>query len=412
MGVGIERIGVYAGRAVLSLAELFAVRSLDAERLNTLLMSEKSVSLPWEDAVTNAVNAARPVIQALNSRERESIRMLVVATESGLDFGKSISTYVHHYLELPRNCRLFEIKQACYGGTAALQLAASFVAASEESADRALVIASDEARPSSRMTYAEPSQGMAGVAMLISKKPDVLEIDRGAFGCYSFEVMDTCRPTSDIETGDPDTSILAYLDCLKGSYANYVAARGSANVISSFQYLVFHTPFGGMVKGAHRALLRENTKLARQEIEEDFKVRVAPSLRYSMRIGNAYSASVYLGLCSALDTGNIIDAPVRVGLFSYGSGCSSEFFSGVVAPVGQRQIADMALESRLNDRCRVSVEEYDRLLDLKRKVSFGTENLVLDLKGHERLYEMTYPSGSSLLRLDEVRGFHRRYSFC
>ena len=53
---------------------------------------------------------------------------------------------------------MFEVKQACYGGTAALRIAASMVAAGE--IKRALVISTDTARcvPHS---YAEPAQGRA-----------------------------------------------------------------------------------------------------------------------------------------------------------------------------------------------------------------------------------------------------------
>lgn len=67
--------------------------------------------------------------------------MVITATESGLDFGKSLSTYIHAHLGLSRRCRLFEVKQACYGGTAALQMAANFVAAQVSPGAKALVIA-------------------------------------------------------------------------------------------------------------------------------------------------------------------------------------------------------------------------------------------------------------------------------
>lgn len=60
------------------------------------------------------------------------------------------------------------------------------------------------ARAAAKMIYAEPSQGVGAVAMLVSDKPDIMEIDLGATGLYSYEVMDTCRPTVGIETGVPD----------------------------------------------------------------------------------------------------------------------------------------------------------------------------------------------------------------
>ncbi|MBJ8193094.1 hydroxymethylglutaryl-CoA synthase family protein, partial [Bacillus cereus] len=89
-------------------------RQLDPARFENLLMKEKAVALPYEDPVTFGVNAAKPLVDALSEAEKNRIEMLITCTESGIDFGKSISTYIHHYLGLNRNCRLFELKQACY----------------------------------------------------------------------------------------------------------------------------------------------------------------------------------------------------------------------------------------------------------------------------------------------------------
>src|SRR5581483_2266997 len=97
----------------IGVAELLAARGLDRSRMSNLLMERKSVNLPVEDPVTNAVNAAKPLVDGLTPAEREAIELVVIGTESGLDFGKPISTYVAHYLGLPRRCRSFEVKHAC-----------------------------------------------------------------------------------------------------------------------------------------------------------------------------------------------------------------------------------------------------------------------------------------------------------
>ena len=57
-----------------------------------------------------------------------------------------MSTYVHHYLGLNRNCRLFELKQACYSGTAGFQMAVNFILSQTSPGAKALVIATDIAR--------------------------------------------------------------------------------------------------------------------------------------------------------------------------------------------------------------------------------------------------------------------------
>src|SRR6266568_7045366 len=156
--VGIEDMSAYCGLAYVDVDELFAARSMDPARMRNLMMHRKTVALPCEDAVTYAVNAARPLLARLTAEQAGSIELLVIGTESGLDFSKSVGTWVHRLLGLPRTCRLFEVKQACYAGVAALQIAAAQIAVSPKPEARALVIGVDVARLI-RHSTAEPSQG-------------------------------------------------------------------------------------------------------------------------------------------------------------------------------------------------------------------------------------------------------------
>ncbi len=103
-------MNVFAGTACLDVAKLARHRGLDMRRFENLLMREKTVALPYEDPVTFAVNAAKPLLDSLTPEERDQIRMVITCTESGIDFSKSMSTYCHELLGLSRNCRLFEIK--------------------------------------------------------------------------------------------------------------------------------------------------------------------------------------------------------------------------------------------------------------------------------------------------------------
>ena len=105
MQVGIEAINVYGGPAYIDVRTMFSERGLDLERFDNLMMEKKSVGLPCEDPVTNGVNAAKPIIDQLSDEEKSRIEMVITSSESGLDFGKSLSTYIHDYLGLSRNCR-------------------------------------------------------------------------------------------------------------------------------------------------------------------------------------------------------------------------------------------------------------------------------------------------------------------
>jgi len=407
MMVGVEAMNAYVGRACVDVREIFNARGLDTQRFENLMMHEKSLGAPWEDAVTFGVNSARPVLDRLDDDERGRVELVITASESGVDFGKSLSTYIHDYLGLSRNCRLFEVKQACYGATASLQMAASHLMAQAPAGAKALVIATDVARATARHSFAEPSQAVAAVSMLIGSDPAVMRLDQGAYGLCGYEVMDTCRPTADVETGDADLSLMSYLDCLDTAYADYARKVEGDDHLGSFGALAFHTPFAGLVKGAHRHLSRSNGRKDLTEIGADFESRVLPSLQYAMRTGNAYSASLYLALISLIDNASS-DASSRVGLFSYGSGCASEFFSGVVPSSARTRVGDTA--AQLDGRAVLDIETYDRLVDANEEWGFGTHNKVMEFEGFGDLYRRRF-EGESLLVLDRISNFHREYKW-
>ncbi|KJK59190.1 hydroxymethylglutaryl-CoA synthase family protein [Saccharothrix sp. ST-888] len=407
MGTGIEAINAYVGRACVDVESLFRARGLDLARFGNLMMHQKSVNLPCEDAVTNAVNAARPLLDALAPAERDRIELLVVGTESGLDLGKPISTYIHHHLGLNPRCRSFEVKHACYGGTAALRTAAGIVGSDPMPGVKALVIATDAPSAASRGTYWEPSEGAGAVAMLIGDRPRILELDPGAAGYHTYEVMDTARPRPDLDVVDSDLSLLSYLTCLEKSFGAYLDRVAGADLRESFAHLVLHVPFAGMVKGAHRVLVRKYLGMSPREAETDFERRVGSSLGYGSRVGNLFSASLYLALCSLIDSRPAED-PQRIGLFSYGSGCASEFFSGVVGGGAKAELARFGIGRAVAERRELDTAEYDRLSELGGDRAFGVQDRVFDPASYGAVYRERF-EGAGLLVLDRIENFHRRY---
>ncbi|WP_432248709.1 hydroxymethylglutaryl-CoA synthase family protein [Streptomyces sanyensis] len=408
MTLGIDAINAYVGRASLDVRTLFEARGLDMRRFGNLLMRQKSVNLPFEDSVSNAVNAARPLIDELGEDERNRIELVVVGTESGLDFGKPISTYVHDLLGLGRACRSFEVKHACYGGTAALRTAVGLLEQSPDPAALALVVAADAAGAAARDTYWEPSQGAGAVAMIVSRNPRVLRLDRGAAGFHSYEVMDTLRPRPEMEAGDSDLSLLSYITCLEQSYRHYAERVPGTDLVDTFERLVLHTPFAGMVKSAHRTLLRKIKGLSPEETEADFERRTAPSLTYCTQVGNVYSAALYLALCSAVDSDGPHAGPRRIGLFSYGSGCASEFYSGVLTASAGERVAARDLPGAIAERHALTMEEYEPIADGAARRMCGVRNGTFDPEEFPGIYRSRF-AGQGLLVLEEIRDFHRRY---
>lgn len=372
--VGIDAVGAYCGSAYLETEDLFAARGLDQARLGNLGLRRKSVAAPGEDIVAMAATAARPIVDALTEAERRSIRTLVVATESPLDLSKAASTHVHRLLGLHRQCRLFEVKQACHGGVAASQLAASMVAA--EPGSRALVIASDTPVPT-RGSYMEPAQGAAAVAVLIGEEPRIVELELGTSGCYGYETPDFFRPAPDVDVMDTDLSLMAYLDCLLGAFADHAERKPGVDFVGSYDLLAMHTPFPGMVRGAHRTGVRKLSGLGRGGEQEDFARRVAPSLRFPEQVGNIYSGTTLLALISAIAAAPS-DERLSVGMFSYGSGCASEFLAGEVVPGARQLVAETGLERELAARTRLSVDAYDAAVDRAQAVGFGAEHGEVD----------------------------------
>jgi polyketide biosynthesis 3-hydroxy-3-methylglutaryl-CoA synthase-like enzyme PksG len=416
MEVGIEKISTYCGSSFVDVSELADYRKLDTSRFNNLLIKEKTLAMPYEDPVSLAVNAARPIVDSLSERERDRIEMVICCTESSFDFSKSMSTYVHDLLRLNRNCRLFEIKNACYSGTLGLQNAVNFVLSGVSPGAKALVIASDISRFAynkdddvqlSDWAYVEPSSGAGAVALLVSANPEIFIIDVGANGYYGFEIMDTCRPVPDNEVGNSDISLLAYLECCESSYKEYAKRVAGSDYATTFDYLTYHVPFGGMVKAAHKSMMRKIKKARNEDIDLDFKSRVKPGLLYCQRVGNIMGATVMLSLISTIANGTF-DSPKRLGIFSYGSGCCSEFFSGVVTPEGQRIVQKLLVGDKLNERRRVGMEEYEKVLQTSTELKIGTKEYQLDNFWLESLKEN---ASDRIIYLSGIKDYHRKYAW-
>jgi polyketide biosynthesis 3-hydroxy-3-methylglutaryl-CoA synthase-like enzyme PksG len=417
--VGIQAVSLYCGAAYVDVEELFAARGLDMGRLANLMMVRKSVPLPCEDAVSFAANAAWPMVAGLSEDERARIGTLIVATESAVDFSKSASTYVHDLLGLPRSCRLFEVKQACYAGVAALQTAAALTAVSPRPGALALVVSTDlpalrsevaganaaQVRSGERDSYADASSGAGAVAVLVGE-PRLAELRPDAGGLCSYETADFCRPRHDLDLVDVDHSLLSYIDCLIGSFNDYAEHNPGADFRDSFAGLAMHTPFPGMVKGAHRTALRKLKAVPPAEVAADFERRLAPSIRLPQQVGNLYSGSTLLALVSALAHGGYPPG-APIGVYSYGGGCAAEFFQVTVGP----QAPDPALLGGLTTgdtaRGRLGVTEYEALVGRSGEAGFGVRDARVDLDGFRRLL----PAGPRRLLLSGISDFHREYAW-
>ncbi len=137
---------------------------------------------------------------------------------------------------------------------------------------------------------------------------------------------------------------------------------GQGHASDQLARIVYHVPFCKMAKKAHAHLCATDRGAPADEREEAaaFERQVAGSLGLSARVGNAYTASLYLSLAGLVAGSGPELAGQRIGLFSYGSGSCGEFFSGVVMPEARARVAPH-LEELLAGRERIDVGEYEAL---------------------------------------------------
>jgi 3-hydroxy-3-methylglutaryl CoA synthase len=412
--VGIDRIHVWPCTLALDMAELVEARGGNVEQVvGDMMIDERSLNPPWEDPVTMAVNAARSV---LADEDLDAVKLLLVASESGPDQEKPLSTWVQRYLELPDDCRNLEVKHACYAGTGCLQLASSWLLSQPEGV-KALVVTTDESRQHFHRPY-EFVMGAGACAMLLAREPRFLALDLPLSGVYTHEVSDLFRPTSRVEAGHAETSLLSYLDAVDFTVERYLdavsatcgtALRTVEDWIRWLPLQVYHAPFGGITTRAHRAALRLMGDVSRQAASRDFAARIEPTLRYNRRMGGTYGSSVFISLLGAVDAlgGDGVDR--RVGIYAYGSGSCAEFYSGVFGRDAPAQAARAELASALDARRRVDVREYEEA-ERERTCWIDTPDYCVSTDGHDGWYDRRY-RGRGLLRFAGAEDHVRRYEW-
>ena len=385
MTIGIDKIGFATSPYVLRLKDLAAARDTDPEKLSKgLLLKEQSVAPITEDIVTLAATAADDI---LTDEDKEAIDMVILATESGIDQSKAAAVFVHGLLDIQPFARSFEMKEACYAATAALDYAKLHVEKFPQS--KVLVIASDIAKYGIG-TPGEPTQGAGAVAMLISQNPRILSFNDDNVA-QTRDVMDFWRPnyaTTPFVNGIYSTQ--QYLDSLKTTWAEYQKRTGLA--LTDFAAVCFHLPYPKLaLKGLKKILDKSVSEKKKDQLQYNFD----QSILYSQRVGNIYTGSLFLGLLSLLENDPQLKAGDRIALFSYGSGAVSEIFSANLVP-GFEQLLDHKRMEKLDQRTVLSVADYERLF---------YEEVYLDPSGNQ-VFE---PATHQTFALTEIKEHQRTY---
>ena len=348
MTIGIDQIDFYVPKFYVDMAKLAEARNVEPNKfLIGIGQTEMSVSPVSQDIVSMGANAAKNIV---TEEDKKQISMVIVATESAIDSAKASAVQIHNLLGIQPFARCFEMKEACYAATPAIQLAKDYLA--NRPNEKVLVIASDTARYGLN-SGGEPTQGVGAVAMMITHNPRILAFNDDAVA-YTEDVYDFWRPTGhSYPLVDGALSKDAYIRSFQQSWTEY--AKRTNKTLADFASLCFHVPFTKMGKKALDSILTD-------EISDETKERLTEGYEaatyYNRYVGNIYTGSLYLSLISLLET-RTLEAGQSIGLFSYGSGSVGEFFSGTLIAGYQDALNIDGHKALLNNRTELSVADYE-----------------------------------------------------
>ncbi len=371
-----------------------------------------------EDIYSMALTTLSSLLDNYNI-DPKRVGRLEVGTETILDKSKSVKSVLMQLFEDAGNTNIegADTVNACYGGTNALFNAVNWMESSAWDGRSAIVVAGDIALY--KKGNARPTGGAGCVAILIDKEAPLV-FEPGLRGTFVKHAYDFYKPdlTSEYPVVDGKYSIQCYTEALDACYNTYNEKEGtrsqsvhhdihtesemsksdrSSNSTSTplerFQHICFHAPTCKLVEKSYARLMYNDylkdqlnkcysdvpkevanveytASLTDKLIEKTFTTLskekysrvVKPSIEVANMCGNMYCASVYGGLCSLLanvDSGSLQGN--RIGIFSYGSGLASSFFSLVVKGPTTEMKEKLRLHEKLAERKIVKPEVYDEV---------------------------------------------------
>ncbi|OVE57062.1 hydroxymethylglutaryl-CoA synthase family protein [Chryseobacterium mucoviscidosis] len=404
MTFGIEAASYYVPSLYLEIKNLAEKRGIEPAKLEKGLGLHK-MGFPdvHEDAATFAAEALLKLIQDYNINPKE-ISRIYLGTESALDAAKPTASYAMQMVEkvlekefgdrVFRNCDVVDMTFACIGAVDALHNSLDFVRANPDK--KAVVIASDYAKYE-LASSGEYTQGGGAVAVLISSKPDLIEIEN-KWGIATESVFDFFKPRRhfkkedltnapesfpqkiEIFTDEPvfdgQYSNQCYQDRIREAYNHYKEITGLNKPYENWKYLIFHLPYAFHGKRVFTEIYSLENGLSYETPEEQKAVakseeylqfindKIEKSQRASSEIGNMYTASIFMALLSALQTSfneNEELAGQQIGFLGYGSGSKSKVFAGKVSENWKKVAEKWNLFESLKNRTAIDFETYEKL---------------------------------------------------
>ncbi|KMQ65408.1 hydroxymethylglutaryl-CoA synthase [Chryseobacterium angstadtii] len=404
MTFGIEAAGYYVPSLYLEIKDLAEKRGIESAKLEKGLGLHK-MGFPdvHEDAATFAAEALLKLIKDYDLDPKDIAR-IYLGTESALDAAKPTASYAMQMVEKQlekefgercfRNCDVVDMTFACIGAVDALHNSLDFVRVNPDK--KAVVIASDYAKYE-LASSGEYTQGGGAVALLVSSKPDLLEIENN-WGVATESVFDFFKPRRHYHKEDlnaaPDTfpdkievftdepvfdgqySNQCYQDRIREAYQHYKEITGKDKPYEDWRYLIFHLPYAFHGKRVFTEIYSLENGISYQTPEEQKAVaksenylgfineKIEKSQRASSEIGNMYTASIFMALLSALQVSfnenEELDGQ-EIGFLGYGSGSKSKVFAGKVSKDWKTVVSKWNLFENLKNRTAIDFETYEKL---------------------------------------------------
>ncbi len=302
--VGIVGYGAYVPSYRIKVEEIAKVWGDDPESFKSgLVVNEKSVPAPDEDAVTISVMAAKNALKRAQI-DSKKIGAVYVGSESHPYAVKPTATIVAEAIDATPNLTAADLEFACKAGTAGIQMNMGLVESGMIEYGLAVGADTSQGAPGDALEY---TASAGGAAYIIGQKNTIADIE------------ETCSFTTDTPDfyrregqnypshGGRFTGKPAYFKHVEGAAKRMFELTDTTS--KDYDYCCFHQPNG-------KFYLRAAKKFGFSKEQYQYGL-LTPD------IGNTYSGAVPLGLSNILDHAKAGD---RLFIVSYGSGAGSDAF--------------------------------------------------------------------------------------
>jgi len=408
--VGILAMEVYFPSSYVTQPDLEVAFGVSAGKY-TIGLGQESMAFTGdqEDINSVALTVVHNLLEKYSISPNE-IGRLEIGTESLVDKSKSTKTVLMKLFEESGNTNVegATVVNACYGGTAALLNALSWVDSSAWDGRFAVVVAADIA-----VYAAGPARATGGcgaVAMLVGRNAP-LQFDMRSRTTYASDVWDFFKPVLDSEypVVNGAHSQTCFLTALDDCYTRFVTkskdVRAREISVKNTDYFVFHAPYNKLVQKSFARLVYQDmlagaldaaaieqwkTVPAKETYEDKgleaalkkaseplYKEKVALATEVSRQTGNTYTASVWMNLSNLVSELGAGLSDKRVVLFSYGSGALASMMTIQPSATVDNERFSLAriqsvlrISERLANREKLTPADLDAALTA-REVSHG-----------------------------------------